>query len=152
MGIRMSADTVHGSWKGPLASGAGTLSGEAQSSPLDNVGYSTVAVPGSQAGKTNPEELAAAAHSACFSMAFAYVLAMENIEPQQIDVSATVIGEMLDGGTPAITESNLKVRAQIPGLGQEDFARLVEVTNEKYCVVGKLFAGSAKVNVDAQLT
>lgn len=58
-----------------------------------------------------------------------------------------------DASTGAIgpAEVNLKVCAQILVLGQQDFARLIDTTEEKFCVVGKLFAG-ANIRIDAQLT
>ncbi|MGH3562496.1 MAG: OsmC family peroxiredoxin, partial [Mycobacterium sp.] len=99
-------------------------------------------------GKTSPEELAAAAHSSCFAMALSLKLGENNTPPQRLNVASTVTLDEVDG-VPTITTSNLKVRAQVPGLDAADFAKVVDEA-AALCPVSRLFAG-AKINVDAQL-
>jgi lipoyl-dependent peroxiredoxin len=99
-------------------------------------------------GKTSPEELAAAAHSSCFSMALALKLGENRTPPQRLDVTATVSLDAVDG-IPTITTSRLTVRARVAGLQAEAFAAVVDQA-AALCPVSRLFAG-AEISVDAEL-
>jgi lipoyl-dependent peroxiredoxin len=139
--------TTQTTWEGPLASGEGTLS-NGSSGALDGLPLTWAARTEQAGGKTSPEELAAAAHSSCFAMALALKLGENHTPPQQLDVTATVILDAVDG-IPTITTSRLKVRARVAGLDAEAFAAVVDQA-AALCPVSRLFAG-AEISVDAEL-
>ncbi|OBF11177.1 OsmC family peroxiredoxin [Mycobacterium sp. 852002-10029_SCH5224772] len=134
-------------WEGPLASGEGTLS-QGSSGALDGLPLTWVSRTEQPGGKTSPEELAAAAHSSCFSMALALKLGENNTPPQRLDVTAAVTLDAVDG-VPTITTSQLKVTASVAGLDAESFAAVVDQA-AALCPVSRLFAG-ATISVDAKL-
>lgn len=103
--------TASAQWKGGLKDGKGTIS--TASGVLSNTQYSFSTRFESSAG-TNPEELIAAAHAGCFSMALSAELGKANITPQSIETKCTVTFEKKDAGF-TITESHLDVKAKIPG-------------------------------------
>jgi lipoyl-dependent peroxiredoxin len=104
-------------WKGALKDGRGTIS--AASGALSGVPY-TFPTRFENAPGTNPEELVAAAHAACFSMALAGQLANEGVPPDSIATTATVTLEKLaDGWT--VTKSHLDVTAKVPGTDKAVF-------------------------------
>jgi len=138
-----SAQTV---WTGPLASGAGKIN--VAGSPLDGAGVSWAARTGHAEGRTNPEQLLAAAHSSCFSMALALRLGERHVTPERLQVEATVTLDEVDD-RPTITSSRLIIRARIPGLDNETFHTAVDEAAE-LCPVSRLFAG-ARISVDALL-
>ena len=138
-----SAETT---WKGSLASGSGVIhAADGELGEIPVTWASRTAEPG---GKTSPEELAAAAHSSCFAMALALRLGEHKAVPQQLTVSATVTLDEVDG-LPTIVSSNLRVRAQVPGLDDSGFQEIVAEA-AALCPVSRLFAG-AKISVDAVL-
>lgn len=134
-------------WEGPLASGEGTLS-QSSSGALDGLPLTWASRTEQPGGKTSPEELAAAAHSSCFSMALALKLGENQTPPQRLEVTATVTLDAVDG-VPTITTSQLKVKASVAGLDTESFAAVVDQA-AALCPVSRLFAG-ATISVDAEL-
>jgi len=129
-------------WSGPLLSGAGTVS-------LDTSGVGTYDVTwASRAedanGKTSPEELIAAAHSACYSMAFSARLAKNETPPERLETSAVVT---FIPGT-GITKSALTVVATIPGIDEATFQELAADAKEN-CPVSQ--ALSVEITLDAKL-
>src|SRR5699024_8379770 len=128
-------------------SGSGTFS-QGSSGALDGQTVTWASRTEAPAGKTSPEELAAAAHSSCYSMALSLKLGENNTPPQRLDVSATVSLEEVDG-VPTITTSALTVRAQVPGVDEATFNKIVDEASE-LCPVSRLFAG-ATITVDAAL-
>ncbi|WP_396659557.1 OsmC family peroxiredoxin [Microbacterium sp.] len=139
--------SIRTEWEGALATGSGVFAG-GSSGALDGLPVTWAARTEQPGGKTSPEELAAAAHSSCFSMAFALRLGEHDVTPQHISVEATVTFDAVDG-VPTITTSALKVRARIEGLDDDRFARIVDEAAE-LCPVSRLFAG-ARITVDAAL-
>jgi lipoyl-dependent peroxiredoxin len=103
--------TASAQWKGGLKDGKGTVS--TASGVLSNTQYSFSTRFESGAG-TNPEELIAAAHAGCFSMALSAELGKANITPQSINTQCTLTFDKTDKGF-TITESHLEVKASIPG-------------------------------------
>ena len=103
--------TASAQWKGGLKDGKGTVS--TASRVLFNTQYSFSTRFENGAG-TNPEELIAAAHAGCFSMALSAELGKANINPQSVDTKCTLTFEKTDKGF-AVTESHLEVTARIPG-------------------------------------
>ncbi len=131
-------------WKGGLKDGQGTVS--SASAVLSNTPYSFKTrfedTPG-----TNPEELIAAAHAACFSMALSAQLGGANLTPENISTAATLTMEKLDAGW-AITAVHLDVFAKVPGASAEAFNTAAQ--NAKAgCPVSKVL--NAKITMDAKL-
>jgi osmotically inducible protein OsmC len=140
--IRMAETT----WDGPLANGTGTVrmdSGAAGELPVTWASRTERA-----GGKTSPEELAAAAHSACYAMALALRLGEHKAVPERLTISATVTLDE-EGGVPTIVSSHLDVTARVPGLDQAAFDTVAGEASE-LCPVSRLFAG-AKITVNAAL-
>ena len=121
-------------WFGDLMSGSGTTSldsSDAAEFPV-NWGARSAGV----SGKTNPEELLGAAHSTCYSMAFANALAGNGTPPESLQVTAAVTFDPAEG----ITGSHLLVSAKVAGLSDEDFQRLAEEA-KKNCPVSRALTG-----------
>lgn len=133
-------------WEGPLASGSGQLN--SGSGALTGLEVTWAARTEGPDGKTSPEELAAAAHSSCFSMALALKLGERKIEPQRLDVHATVTLDEVDG-LPTIVSSDLQIKARISGVDAAQFQQVVDEA-AALCPVSRLFAG-AKISVAAEL-
>ena len=131
-------------WKGGLKDGKGTVS--SASGVLSNTPYSFT-MRFENAPGTNPEELIAAAHAACFSMALSAQLGAANVTPESISTSATLTMEKLEPGW-TITAVHLDVVAKIPGASAEAFNTAAQ--NAKAgCPVSKVL--NAKITMDAKL-
>ena len=116
----MAADrTANTVWEGDLPKGNGTLT--MQSSGIGGELPVTWASRTERSdGKTSPEELIAAAHSSCYSMALSNALAEGGNPPERLDVTSTVTFDMVDGA-PTVTGSKLTVRGRVPGIDQSQF-------------------------------
>ena len=121
-------------WKGNLKEGKGNISTE--SGVLDKTQYSFSTRFESGIG-TNPEELVAAAHAACFSMQLSALLGKAGMVPDEIATSAVVTFENLKQGW-TVTESHLEVTAYIPGTTQDSFAKLADEAKSG-CLMSRLF-------------
>lgn len=134
-------------WTGDLLSGSGTIDevGSGAFGPLD-VSWAARAEEAS-GGKTSPEELLAAAHAACFSMALSNVLAKAGNPPERVETSAVVT---FVPGT-GITKSALSVVATVPGLDAEGFRTAAEDAKQN-CPVSQALAGGPEITLDAQLS
>ncbi len=131
-------------WKGGLKDGKGTVS--ATSGVLSNTPYSFTTRFENTPG-TNPEELIAAAHAACFSMALSAQLGAANLTPQSINTTATLTMDKLDAGW-TITTVQLDVAARVPGASQEAFSKAAE-NAKSGCPVSKVL--NAKITMNARL-
>lgn len=131
-------------WKGGLKDGRGTISSD--SGVLKDTKYSFSTRFENEPG-TNPEELIAAAHAGCFSMALSAQLGAAGIAPEQISTQAAVTLEKVDAGF-AITAVHLTVRARIPGSDKEKFQQAADAAKSG-CPVSKVL--NAKITMDAQL-
>jgi lipoyl-dependent peroxiredoxin len=138
--------TAQTTWEGGLGSGQGTIRGT--SGALDGLPVTWASRTEHPDGKTSPEELAAAAHSACFAMALALRLEEHKTVPQQLNIAATVTLDDVDG-VPTIVSSVLQVRGRAPGMDATSFQSVVDEA-AKLCPVSRLFAG-AEVTVNAEL-
>src|SRR6202142_826655 len=107
-------------WGGGLKDGKGSIATE--SGALRDTQYSFSTRFENGIG-TNPEELIAAAHAGCFSMAFSAALGKAGITPQSIRTAATITLEKTDAGF-GVTESHLDMTAKIPGLDQAKFTTI----------------------------
>jgi osmotically inducible protein OsmC len=126
--------TASAQWRGDLKAGSGTVS--TASGVLSKSPYSFRTR--FEDGKgTNPEELLAAAHAGCFSMALSAQLAQAGLTAESIDTECTISLEKQPDGF-AITESHLELTARVPGASQEAFDTAVQ--NAKTgCPVSKLY-------------
>lgn len=131
-------------WQGGLKEGSGTVS--TQSGTVAGAGYS-FGTRFEQGEGTNPEELLAAAHAGCYSMALSMVLGQDGLTPERIDTTATVTIEPDDSGF-TITTVHLDVRARIPGADRQRFSAAAEAAKAG-CPVSKLF--NAEITMDARL-
>ena len=131
-------------WKGGLKDGKGTLS--APGGVLNNTQYS-FSTRFENAPGTNPEELIAAAHAGCFSMALSAQLGGANLTPQSISTTVTLSLDKLDSGW-AITASHIEVVGKVPGADAATFQKYAEAA-EKGCPVSKVL--NAKITMNAKL-
>jgi lipoyl-dependent peroxiredoxin len=133
-------------WQGDLMSGSGTIDrvGTGAFGPLD-VGW-PARTEDTSGGKTSPEELIAAAHAACFSMALSHGLAQAGHAPEKLSTSATVT---FVPGT-GITKSALTVRGVVPGLEEGAFREAAEAAKAG-CPVSQALAGVPEITLDAAL-
>ena len=132
-------------WQGGLKDGKGILS--TQSGVLHETQYSFNTRFENGQG-TNPEELIAAAHAGCFTMALSGQLSSVDKAPQQLDTTATVTMEKTDDG-PTVTKIHLKTRARVPGIEKQQFDELANKAKEG-CPISRLLK-AADISLDAQL-
>ncbi|RNF86103.1 OsmC family protein [Montanilutibacter psychrotolerans] len=142
MGISRHA-TAH--WEGDLKSGKGQLS-TPQSGLMDNTRYGFNSRFGDERG-TNPEELIAAAHAGCFTMALSAKLTEAGHPPASLDTRADVDLSM-EGG-PTLSQIRLKVVAEVPGIDAARFQAIAEDAKAN-CPVSKALA-AVPVSLDATL-
>jgi osmotically inducible protein OsmC len=136
--------TATAQWRGDLKSGQGTVS--TASGTLAGAAYSFHTR--FEEGKgTNPEELLAAAHAGCFSMALSAQLAQASLTAESIDTTCAISLEKQPDGF-AITESHLDVKAKVPGATQEAFDKAVQ-NAKSGCPVSKLY--KTNITLTAQL-
>jgi len=133
-----------GSWTGDLKSGNGTVS--TQSGALDNLPFTFGTRFGDVPG-TNPEELIAAAHAGCFSMAFSAYLGGQGITPNRIETKALCVLEPLDSGGFKIAKMRLTVSGDVPGVDAAHFAELARAA-EKGCPVSNALRGSVEIELE----
>jgi osmotically inducible protein OsmC len=131
-------------WKGGFKDGRGSIS--TASGALKDSGYSVNSRFEGGSG-TNPEELIAAAHAACFSMALSLLLGNEGLKPESIETSATVSLDKAGDGFE-ISSSHLQVVARIPDADDATFQRIARQA-EQGCPVSKVL--KARVSMDARL-
>ena len=131
-------------WKGDLKSGNGTMS--APSGVLSDAAY-TFATRFENKPGTNPEELVAAAHAGCFSMALSAELGKAGFDPSRVETTAAVSLDTVDG-KPTVTRSHLTVKAKVPGVDREKF---LEIANgaKAGCPISRLL--KAEITMEATL-
>jgi osmotically inducible protein OsmC len=135
-------------WEGDLKSGSGEF--DLQSSGAIEGERVTFASRFEQpGGKTSPEELIAAAHATCFSMALANGLAQDGHAPTKLETEAQVTLDNTGEGF-GITAIQLKVRGQVDGLEEGDFKQAAEQA-KKNCPVSKALAAVPRIELDASL-
>lgn len=132
--------TASAVWEGDLKSGSGTL----QTQTGNVKGSYTWASRWEDGDGTNPEELIAAAHAACFAMAFSNALAKAGHTPTRVEATAAIT---LDG--TEITTSALTCTAEVPGIDEDTFQGIAQEAKEG-CPVSKVLAG-AEITLDASL-
>lgn len=135
------ADTT---WEGDLIGGSGRV--KVASGALEEFPVSWASRAESQKGKTSPEELIAAAHSACYSMAFSNGLAKAGHKAEELNTTAEV--EFVPG--TGITSVSLTVRGRVKGIDDAEFQRLAEEAKEG-CPVSKALHGNVELRLEARL-
>ncbi len=136
--------TANTHWEGNLVEGKGTVS--LSSSHIGTYEVSWPARAEESGGKTSPEELIAAAHSSCYSMALAHGLAGQGYTVASLDTKADVTFQPGEG----ITAIKLTVHASVPGLSEEEFQTAAEDAKQN-CPVSKALSGVPEIILDAQL-
>jgi lipoyl-dependent peroxiredoxin len=135
------------SWQGTLARGSGTTTfASGAAGPIE---VSWARRTERSAGTTSPEELIAAAHASCYSMALAHELAEAGATPEHLDVSATVTFELVDGA-PTVSRSALTVRGSVGGIDADGFASAAAAAKEG-CPVSRALKGNVEITLDAAL-
>jgi osmotically inducible protein OsmC len=132
-------------WKGSLMEGSGTI----RSTTSGAIGEQEVSWPNraeDNPDKTSPEELIAAAHAACFSMALSNGLAQAGTPPDELNTSATVTFQPGAG----ITKIALTVEGRVPGIDAAAFEEAARTAKEN-CPVSKALAGVPEISLDAKL-
>ena len=138
--------TASAVWKGGLKDGKGVIS--TQSGVLKETQYSFSTRFESGIG-TNPEELIAAAHAGCFTMALSAQLGQANLTPESLETTAKLKFEKTDAGF-TITAIRLETRAKVPGATEEAFETAAQ--NAKAgCPISRLFQGNTEITLDAKL-
>ncbi|PQJ34167.1 peroxiredoxin [Salinibacter sp. 10B] len=140
----MPTRSADATWEGNLPDGNGTMR-------MDSGSYEgpfSYRSRFEEGDGTNPEELIAAAHAGCFSMAFSNVLDEEGFSPESVDTTADVTLRMLEDG-PAITKIHLTATAHVPDIDNDTFQELAEAAKDG-CPVSKALAGS-EITLDATL-
>jgi osmotically inducible protein OsmC len=132
-------------WNGGLMDGSGRIDsvGSGAFAPLDVTWASRAEDP---AGLTSPEELIAAAHASCFSMALSLALAQAGSPPEELKTGATVTFQPGEG----ITKVALMVRGTVPGLDEDGFREAAEGAKAG-CPVSQALAGVPEITLDSSL-
>jgi lipoyl-dependent peroxiredoxin len=144
------AETRHASatWSGNLTEGSGMLqyisSGAFSRMPI-TWGSRTEA----HQGRTSPEELLAAAHASCFSMAFANQLAKNGTVAERLDVRVDVTADKREAGWTVLS-SAIKVTGVVPGIDAETFARVADAAKDG-CPISRALAGNVELSVEPTL-
>jgi osmotically inducible protein OsmC len=145
MAITRFAETT---WKGDLLTGAGTID-YVSSGAFTRMGVTWASRTEDHNGRTSPEELIAAAHGSCFSMAFASRLAKNGTPATKLDIRAVVTFDKGDAGWK-IARSEITVRGDVPGIDAARFAELAEDAKEN-CPVSAALKGNVELVVNAAL-
>jgi osmotically inducible protein OsmC len=146
--MAMATRVASVSWKGDLT-GSGELSLES-SGVLKATPVTWASRAEAPEGRTSPEELLAAAHSACYAMAFSNILAKEGgMTAESLDVRAECDLDRVDGGLK-VTTMRLQVRGRVPGIDEAGFVKLATAAKEG-CPVSGALMGNVAVELDAAL-
>ena len=135
-------------WSGDLLSGAGTID-YVSSGVFSRMPVSWAARTGPHNGKTSPEELLAAAHASCFSMAFSARLGKNGTPATKLSIKAEVSFDNASGGWK-VTTSHLVVRGDVPGIDAATFATIAEDAKDN-CPISIALKGNVDMTVEATL-
>ena len=145
MAVTRSAHVV---WNGDLMSGTGNVTATS-SGAFDGLSVSWKTRSGESGGSTSPEELVAAAHASCFSMALSARLGGGGTPPTKLEVDATVTFEQVENGWK-VASSALKVVGDVPGVNADGFATAAEDAKNG-CPISAALAGNVELSVEATL-
>ena len=135
-------------WNGGLTDGSGMIT-YVSSGVISRLPISWASRTSAHNGKTSPEELLAAAHASCFSMALSSRLAKNGTPPTQLDVRAEVTFDNASGGWK-VTASKLIVSADVPDIDDTTFQRLAADAKEN-CPISQALKGNVDLSVSASL-
>jgi osmotically inducible protein OsmC len=135
-------------WMGDLTSGSGTID-YVSSGAFTRMPVTWASRTEDHNGRTSPEELIAAAHASCFSMAFSARLAKNGTPPTKLDIKAVVTFDKGEAGWK-IARSEIAVRGDVPGIDAATFAELAEDAKEN-CPVSQALKGNVELAVNATL-
>jgi lipoyl-dependent peroxiredoxin len=138
--------TANAVWEGDLAHGGGRVAPASGAFEEQEVTWASRT--SRSAGKTSPEELIAAAHAACYAMAFSHTLAEGGHAPERVEVSATATFDT-EGG-PRISTMALVVRGRVPGLEESAFQEAANAAKDG-CPVSGALKGNVEITLDATL-
>lgn len=142
--IKRTATAV---WDGNLKSGDGRI--DTTSGILKETPYSFTTRFEDSPG-TNPEELLAASHAACYSMAFALTLSNKGYQPTSIDTRAVCTLEPQEGGGFKITTIHLETQGKVPDMDAETFQQMAQEA-EAVCVISNALRQGVEIELDASL-
>jgi osmotically inducible protein OsmC len=134
-------------WEGNLTQGSGTIT--AASGALGELPVTWASRTERSDGKTSPEELIAAAHAACYAMAFSNTLNTQGTPPQRLDVRAVCSLDRVEGKMK-ITTMDLEVTGTVPGLDQAGFEEAARKA-EQGCPVSNALRNNVAINLSAKL-
>ncbi len=135
-------------WNGDLLSGKGVVSANT-SQAFRELPVTWASRTESADGRTSPEELIAAAHASCYAMAFSFGLAGAGTPPQQLNVSAEVTFDQVEGEFKVVS-SALKVNGIVPGIDEGAFKKAAEEAKDG-CPVSQALKGNVELSVVATL-
>jgi osmotically inducible protein OsmC len=145
MAVTRRAETT---WIGDLMSGSGVVSA-ATSGAFSDLPVTWASRTDEADGRTSPEELVAAAHAACFSMALSGALARNGFRPELLETGATVTFDKLEAGWRLVA-SAITVRGVVPGIDAERFRELAQGARDG-CPISQALKGNVELSVDARL-
>lgn len=140
--------TANAVWSGDLVNGSGMIT-YVTSGVFSRLPISWAARTSEHNGKTSPEELLAAAHAACFSMAFSARLGKNGTPATNLDVRAEVTFDQVDGGWKVVS-SVLKVKGTVPGIDKATFDRLADDAKDN-CPISVALHGNVQLSVEPTL-
>lgn len=135
-------------WSGDLRSGVGRMS--THSGVLKDMRYSFNQRFGDEPG-TNPEELLAAAHASCYSMALAHALSTRGYSVESVETNATCFLSPQASGGFRITRMHLQVRGKVKGIDEASFVAIAKETDASGCPVSVLLHHGLTIELDAAL-
>jgi osmotically inducible protein OsmC len=135
-------------WVGDLATGSGLLSADT-SQAFDALPVSWASRTEHADGKTSPEELLAAAHASCYSMAFSGELAKAGSPPEKLSVTSEITFDLVAGKWTVIS-SKLTVKGKVPGLDEAAFRSIAEAAKSG-CPISRAIQGNVALSVEAKL-
>ena len=139
--------TANAEWQGDLMSGSGTVSTQSGAVRDATIKWSSRAEAADE--NTSPEELIAAAHAACVSMALAHGLAQAGTPPQRIESQATSTFDQVGEGF-RMTKMHLRIRGTVDGLDEDGFRKAAEDAKDN-CPVSQALSDDVAVTVEAAL-
>jgi lipoyl-dependent peroxiredoxin len=140
--------TANVTWSGDLVSGSGMIT-YVTSGVFSRLPISWASRTSAHNGKTSPEELLAAAHASCFSMAFSARLGKNGTPAENLDVRAEVTFDQLESGWK-VAASKLIVKGTVPGIDKATFERLADDAKEN-CPISVALHGNVNLSVEATL-
>jgi osmotically inducible protein OsmC len=135
-------------WSGDLASGSGGVTAATTGIFTDQATTWRARTEASE-GKTSPEELLAAAHASCYSMAVSNELSKAGFVPTRVDVVVEIDADKAEKGW-TVQRSRIELRADVPGIDEETFQRVAALAKDG-CPISRAIAGNVELEVDASL-